>query len=211
MGTIGGAGLCFTFGSYLDAKTANLAEQGSIGATPGTSQHRLFPGLTGGLYGQLAALSWLDIRMELRTSYLGASRLALMADGTPFDAYGVGFYALLLPILVRVSVPLGPGSLTATIGPSYGVVMGGVRVQDTYATTSTWAQVPLTLSQASMLWLSGGLGYQLRLGSGRLSAELRADWTILPARLDSGLGTGDLSPLNTVILLSWGFPLGRQT
>jgi hypothetical protein len=211
LGAIAGAGLCFTFGSYLDAKAANLAEQGTIGSTPGSSQYRLFPGTSGGVYGQVSILSWLDVRMELRVSYLGASRVALMGDGTPFDAYGAGLYALLLPVLGRVSLPLGPGSITMDAGPYYGMVVGGVRIQDTYATTSTYAQIPLTLAQASMLGLSGGIGYQLRLGSGRLSTELRADWTILPVKLDGGTGSGDLAPLNTVLLVAWGFPLGGQT
>ncbi len=207
LGAIAGGGLCFTFGSYLDTKAANLAQQGTIGSTPGTSVYRLFPGLSAGAYGQMSVLSWLDIRLEVRGSYLGASRLALMADGTPFDAYGAGFYALVLPLLARASLRVGPGSLFADLGPYYGLVVGGVRVQDSYTTISTSAQLPLTFAQASMFGLSGGAGYQFPLGAGRISAELRADWTIVPARLDTGLGSGDLAPLNAVIVIAYGFPV----
>ncbi len=211
LGTIAGGGLCFTFGSYLDAKAANLAEQGTVGATAGSSVYRLFPGMSAGAYGDIALLSWLDLRLELRASYLGASRLALTGDGTPFDAYGAGLYALMLPVLMRGSFTLGPGSVSVGLGPFYGLVVGGVRIQDTYAVTSTSAQIPLTFAQASMFGLSGGVGYQFPLGPGTMSVELRADWTLFPVRLDTGLGSGDLSPLNALIVLGYGLKLGRNS
>jgi hypothetical protein len=208
VGAIAGGGLCFTFGSYLDAKAAYLAEQGASGPTPGTIRYNLFPGLSAGAYGEMALLRWLDLRLELRASYLGASRLALTAGGLPLDAYGAGLYALMLPVLVRASFPLGPGSITADLGPFYGLVVGDVHVQDVYATTSTSAVIPLSFAQSSMFGVSGGVGYKLGLGPGTASVELRADWTIFPVKLDGGLGSGDLSPLNALIVFGYGFKLG---
>ncbi len=210
LGAVAGGGLCFTFGSYLDAKAASLAEQGTVGGVPGTSVYRLFPGMIAGGYGQIALLRWLDLRLELRASYLGASRLALDGAGQPFDAYGAGLYALMLPVLGQASFALGPGRATVTLGPYYGLVVGGVRIQDTYATTGTSAQLPLTFAQASMLGISGGIGYRFSLGPGIASAGLRADWTLLPAKLDTGLGSGDLAPLNIVIILGYGFTVGSS-
>ena len=208
LGAIAGGGPCFMFGSYLDAKTANLALQGASGSTLGTSQSLFFPGLSAGLYGETPLLPWLDIRVEVRGSYLGASRLALTASGAPLDAYGVGFYALEVPLLARAGLPLGPGRVTFSLGAFYGLVLAGVRVQDVYSSTSAIAHVPLSFLQASMAGLSGGAGYAFRLGPGTLSAELRADWTLLSARLDAGTGSGDLSPLNAVIFVSYGLVIG---
>ncbi len=210
LGAMVGAGPCFTFGSYLDAKAATLADLGTVSGVPGTSVYRLFPGMVAGGYGQIGLLRWLDLRVELRLSYLGASRLALNGAGQAFDAYGAGLYALMLPILGQVSFALGPGRATLTLGPYYGLVLGGVRIQDTYAATTTDAQVSLTFGQASMLGISGGAGYRFRLGGGIASAELRADWTLLPVRLDTGLGLGDLAPLNIALVLGYGFTLGSS-
>jgi hypothetical protein len=208
LGVIAGGGSCFMLGSYLDAKAANLALQGANGSTLGSSQSFFFPAISAGFYGEMPLLSWLDLRVEVRGSYLGASRLAVSASGAPLDAYGVGFYALEVPVLARASLALGPGWATASLGLFYGVVLLGVHVQDSYPGTSTSAQIPLPFLQASMGGLSVGAGYTLRMGPGLVSAEMRAEEAIIPVRLDSGTGLGGLSPLNAAILLSYGFGLG---
>jgi hypothetical protein len=208
LGLIAGGGSCFMVGSYLEAKAANLALQGASGSTLGTSQSFFFPAISAGFYGDVPLLSWLDLRVEVRGSYLGASRLAVTASGAPQDPYGVGFYALEVPVLARAFLPLGRGWATASIGPFYGVVLAGVHVQDSYPGTSTTVQVPLTLAQASMAGFSTGAGYTFRLGPGMMSAEARAYWASFPVRLDSGTGLGGLSPLNAVLFLSYGFLLG---
>jgi hypothetical protein len=207
LGVVAVGGSCFMLGSYLDAKAANLALQGANGSTFGTSRVLFFPGISAGFYAETPLLSWLSLRGEVRGAYLGASRLALTASGAPLDAFGVGFYALEIPVLARASLPLGPGSVTFSLGPFYGVVLGQVHVQDIYPVTSTSASVPLTFLEASMGGLSGGAGYTFRLGPGTMSAELRADWTVLPARLDAGTGSGDLAPLNAAVFLSYGLML----
>jgi hypothetical protein len=208
VGGLGGGGLCFTFGSWLDARAAQLADQTASGVTLGTSQARLFPGLSAGAYGQLGLLSWLDLRLELRVSYLGASRLALTAAAVPFDAYGIGFYALMLPVLARGSWQAGPGRIIADAGPFYGIVVGGVMAADTYTNVTTSALITMSASQASMIGLTGGVGYEIGLGPGILSVEARADGVLLPATLDAGLVAGGVAPLDVIIVVGYGFRFG---
>jgi hypothetical protein len=208
LGGVAGGGLCFTQGSYLDGRAAQLAAQGASGATPGTSQSVLFPGGSTGAYGQIGLLSWLDLRMEIRVSYLGASRVALTAGGLPFDAYGVGFYALMLPVLARASFSVGPGQVTLDAGPFLGFVVGDVKTADTYSNAQTSA---LLAMNASLVGISGGVGYQLGLGPGILSVGIRADADLLPATLDAGLASGDLVPLNVILVVGYGFRLGGES
>jgi hypothetical protein len=208
VGGIGGGGLCFTFGSWLDARAAQLADQTASGATLGTSEARLFPGLSAGAYGQVGLLTWLELRLELRVSYLGASRLALTAASLPFDAYGIGFYALMLPVLARGSWQAGPGRIIVDAGPFYGLVVGGVMAADTYTGVQTSAHIAMSAAQGSMVGITGGVGYEIGLGPGILSVEARADGTLYPAKLATSLASGDLAPLNVLLVVGYGFRFG---
>ena len=208
VGALGGGGLCFTFGTWLDARANALADQTAVGATQGTSQANLFPGFSTGAYGQVGLLDWLDVRMEARVSYLGASRLALTPAALPFDAYGIGFYALVVPVLARACWGLGPGRIIADAGPFYGIIVGGVMASDAYTGVTTSALVSVDASHGSMVGLTGGVGYELGLGPGVLSVEARADGVLVPASLVTALAAGGIAPLNAVVIVGYGFRFG---
>lgn len=136
-GVIGGGGLSFLFGTYLDAKAEMLAETGST--TPGSlgrSLATLFPDWGAGAYGEAAVLEWLSVRLEPRLAFMGASRLALTDTELPFCRYSLSFATLIVPLLARARLNFGPGFLTVSAGPFYGAIVGEITTVDRYFSTT---------------------------------------------------------------------------
>jgi hypothetical protein len=206
LGTIGGGGLCLTFGSYLDSKEAMLAEVGS--STPGklgSSKRELFPSWSVGGYVEAGILEWFSIRAEPRVSFIGASRLALTDGGDPFDHYGIYSYGISLPILARFRTALGPGFMCFSTGPFLALTAGGLTIVDSYASSTT----TVSIASAFFFGLAGGVGYALALGPGICAFEARADWALTSAAATDRLG-GEIFPLGLNIMLSYGFPIGGR-
>lgn len=209
VGVIGGGDYSFVFGSSLATKAATLAETGST--TPGSlgrSLTMLFPGGSLGIYGEAGFTSWLSLRLEPRFSFMGASRLALTDAGAPFCRYGVSFTGLIVPLLVRGKLRLGPGSLSATAGPFYGVIVGDITVVDTYASATTTATLVPDIAQVQFLGVSAGAGYSLPVGPGVAALELRADCAITPAAGQDGDMGAEMFPLGVGLAASFGIRLG---
>jgi hypothetical protein len=204
IGVTGGGGLALAYGSLLDAKAATLAELGAASPTAlGSSQARLFPGWTAGVYAQTDLLSWLAFRLEISYESAGALRTAFTSGGSPFDQYGVSFASVNVPILAVARFALGPGRLWTSLGPFFGVVAGSVVVVDRYASSATAAVITPDFSHMWLLGLAGGIGYSLRVGPGVAGIELRSDWSILPV---SAAGEG-VNPIGLDLVASYGFPL----
>jgi len=209
VGVIGGGGLSFVFGSYLESKAAMLAETGST--TPGSlgrSLTTLYPGGSAGIYGEADFTSWLGLRLEPRFSFMGASRLALTDAGNAFCRYGVSFSSLIVPLLIRGKLRLGPGSITATAGPFYGVIVGNITVVDRYVSTTTTATLVPGIAQVQFLGVSAGAGYSLPVGPGVAALELRADCAITPATGQDGDVGAEMFPLGVGLAASYGIRLG---
>ncbi|MBE3064427.1 MAG: hypothetical protein IMZ69_05355, partial [Spirochaetes bacterium] len=182
VGVVVGGDFSFVFGSYLASKAAMLAETGST--TPGSLGRSLtmpYPGGSAGIYGEAGLTSWLGLRLEPRLSFMCASRLALTDAGNAFCRYGVSFSSLVVPLLVRGKFRLGPGSLTATAGPFYGVIVGNITVVDRYVSATTTGTLTPATGQVEFLGVSAGAGYSLPVGPGVAALELRANCAITPA------------------------------
>ncbi|MGA2977571.1 MAG: hypothetical protein ABSF77_19885 [Spirochaetia bacterium] len=210
VGVIDSGGLAFAYGPYLDAKAGSLAEWGASSfSTPGTSQDALFPEWSlGGAYAEIDFLEWIGVRLEPRIAFLGAARQALTDAGVVFDQYGICFTSVLIPVLARGRLPLGPGFVTATAGPFLGIIAGAVYVVDRYAASSTTAALASVSSDSTFFGLSGGMGYALPLGPGVAGLELRADWVFTPiaaARLGN-----EMRALGTGLAVSYGVRLGGK-
>jgi hypothetical protein len=205
-GGVAGGGLDFAFGTYFDAKAAQLAALGSSGpGSLGTSRFELLPGATLGGYAELELLDWLAVRVEPRVSFLGAAFMAYTDAGAPFDRYGSYFFAALLPLYLRGGFEMGPGALQVAAGGFCGLGIGGVAFFDRYvsSTTNTW--MSLRLDGLLFFGVSGGIGYSLPLGPGTASIELRADWALTPVTLDDGTG---IDPLGMALVFSYGIGIG---
>ncbi len=208
-GVIGCGGLSFLFGSYLDAKAAMLAETGST--TPGAlgrSLATLFPDLGVGVYGEVGILSWLGVRLEPRLAFMGASRLALTDMELPFCRYSISFATLIVPLLARGRLKLGPGSLTVSAGPFYGAIVGEITTFDRYVSTTMKGALTTDFCQVQFLGVSGGAGYSVPLGIGVAALELRADCAITPAAGQDGVLGGEMFPLGIVLAASYGVRFG---
>ena len=206
VGAIGAGGLSFAKGSYLDEKAAVLAEWGlsSIGLA-GSSRDAIFPGWSFGAYAEIDFLEWIGVRLEPRIVLFGAAREALTDAGIVFDQYGVYFSSMLIPVLARGRLPVGPGFFTATAGPFLGMVAGPVFVVDRYASSTTTAALTLASSDSTFFGLSGGLGYALPLGPGVASIELRAEGVFTPIATTQ-MGNG-ITALGTTLAASYGIRL----
>jgi hypothetical protein len=208
-GVIGGGGLSFLFGSYLDAKAAMLAETGST--TPGSlgrSLATLFPDWGVGAYGEVGILSWLGVRLEPRLAFMGASRLALTDTELPFCRYSLSFATLLVPLLARAKLSLGPGFLTVSAGPLYGAIVGEITTVDRYVSTAMKGSLTTDFGQVQFFGVSGGAGYSLPLGMGVAALELRADCAITPATGQDGVLGGEMFPLGVALAASYGVRFG---
>lgn len=209
LGVTGGGGLALAYGSFLDSKTAALAELGAASLTTlGSSQARLSPGWTAGFYATVDLLSWLALRLDVYFESAGAERIALTSGGAPFDQYEMYFASVNMPLNVRAKLPLGPGQLSAALGPFLGIVTGSITIVDRYASSTTTAVTPPD-GHLLFFGLSGGIGYSLPLGPGRAGIELRSDWSILPVTAASGQTGGDINPIGVDLVLSYGFRIGN--
>lgn len=208
-GLIGGGGLSFPFGTYLDAKTQMLAETGST--TPGSlgsSRMTLFPDWGVGAYGEVGILSWLGVRLEPRLAFMGASRLALTDTGLPFCRYSLSFATIIVPLLARARLSLGPGFLTVTLGPFYGAIVGEITTVDRYVSATMKSVLPTDFGQVQFVGVSGGAGYSLPLGMGVVGLELRVDCAITPATGQDGVLGGEMFPLGIALAASYGVRFG---
>jgi hypothetical protein len=210
VGAIGAVGPAFAGGSYLDQKALLLSEWGATSfSSPGSTQVDLFPELSGGLYAEVDLLDWIGVRIEPRYAFFGASRRALTDAGVEFDHYGLYFSSVLVPILARGRLAIGPGHLMASAGPFLGLVVGPVSVADNYGTSSTMAAITVAFSDSAFWGISGGLGYSLPLGPGVSSVELRADWALSPiARAALG---NEVTMVGITLAVSYGMRLGGVT
>jgi hypothetical protein len=208
-GVIRGGGLSFLFGSYLEAKAAMLAETGSTSpGSLGRSLATLFPDWGVGAYGEARLLSWLSLRLEPRLSFMGASRLALTDTELPFCRYSVSFSTLVVPLLARAKLNLGPGFLTVSAGPFYGAIVGEITTVDRYVSTTMKGALTTDFGQVQFLGVSGGAGYSLPLGIGVAALELRADCAITPATGQEGVLGGEMFPLGIALVASYGVRFG---
>jgi hypothetical protein len=209
-GVIGGGGVALAYGSFLDSKAAALAELGAASPTAaGSSQVQLCPGGSIGAYAQVDLLSWLSLRLEVSLERAGAERLALTSGDTPFDLYGLYFASVNMPVLAVARFSLGPGELSAALGPFLGIVAGAITIVDRYASAVTTAVISPDASHVLLFGLSGGIGYSLRLGPGRAGIALRSDWSVLPVTIiTTGLSGGNMNPLGVEIVASYGFQIG---
>jgi hypothetical protein len=209
LGVTGGGGLALMYGSYLDSRAADLAEIGAASpGSPGSSQARLFPGWTLGVYAQTDVLSWLSLRLETYFESAGAERIAVTSGGAPFDQYGVSFASVNIPFRALAHTPLGPGQLFGGLGPFLGIVAGSITVVDRYSTSTTTAVISPDISHVFFFGLSGGIGYSMLLGPGRAGIELRSDWSILPVTAGSGSPGGNLNPVGLQLVASYGIQIG---
>jgi hypothetical protein len=208
-GVIGGGGLSILFGSYLEAKTAMLAETGSTApGSLGRSLATFFPDLSVGVYGEAVVLEWLSVRLEPRLAFMGASRLALTDAELPFCRYSLSFAALIVPLLARGRLNLGPGFFTASLGPFYGAIVGEITTVDRYASTTLKGVLTTDFGQVQFLGVSGGAGYSLPLGIGVAALELRADCAFTPATGQHGVLGGEIFPLGFAVAASYGVRFG---
>jgi len=201
-------GLCFTAGSYLDARAADLALQGATGATMGSSRTLLFPGISAGAFTEVGILPWLDLRAEIRASYLGASRLASTGAGAPLDAYSIGYYTIMVPILARAVFPAGPGRVAIGAGPLYALVVGGIQVSDAYPGITSTTNVPTSFTDGSMFGITADVGYDVTLGPGILGVAVHVDALLSPGTLTTSLASGSIMPLATTISVTYGLVFG---
>jgi hypothetical protein len=208
-GVIGGGGLSFLFGTYLDAKAAMLAETGStVPGSLGRSIAKLFPAWSVGVYGEASLLSWLGLRLEPRFAFMGVSRLALTDTELPFCRYGLSFTTLIIPLLARGKLKLGPGTLTVSAGPFYGAILGEITTVDRYVSTTLTGALTTDFGQVQFLGVSGGAGYSFPLWIGVAALELRADCAITPATSQDGILGGEMFPFGVALAASYGFGFG---
>jgi hypothetical protein len=197
------------YGSFLDAKTADLADLGAASPSdPGSSQAPLFPGWIAGIYAQTDLLKWLALRLEVSYESAGAQRIALTSGGAPFDKYGVSFGSVNIPVLARARFPLGPGEFSGCLGPFLGILVGSITVVDRYASSETRAVITPDISHRFFFGFAGGIGYSLRLGPGTAGIELRSDLSILPVTVAAGQPGGDINPIGVHIVASYGIQVG---
>jgi hypothetical protein len=209
VGAMGSGGLTFSSGSWFDAKAAALAELGGSSlTTDGSSTVKLFPEYSGGAFAEVEFIPWLAARVEARYAFLGAARVALTEAGAAFDTYGLYFSSLLVPVTARGKLPVGPGKLTATAGPFIGIVLGDIVVVDTYADSSTSAGFPAASGDAFFAGLTGGIGYEMPLGPGIASIELRADWAFTSIGADRL--AADVTAVGATLMAGYGIRIGGK-
>jgi hypothetical protein len=203
VGAIGGGGLSFGYGDFITTWGDAVAGYNLTDSTAtGSSTVQLFPEWSAGVYGQVGILQGFSVRLEPRWAYLGFARLARNDAGTTFEQYGAELSCLLIPILARGSLPVGPGDITASVGPFVGFALGGVNAVEMY---SNGASTTGTLGGQAFLGISGGAGYTLPLGPGFLSLEARADWAFTSI-LDPDT-CGNLDAAGVTLMVGYGIKL----
>jgi hypothetical protein len=209
IGAMAGLGQSLAYGSYLDARAAALAEYGagSLGS-PGRVMPEPFPGWGAGLYAEMYFAPWIGLRLEPRYAALSVAYLASTSAGTPYDRYGVYISAILVPLLVRGRMDLGPGRISASAGPFVGFPLGGITIVDRYASSSTTAAFPYSAVMPVFLGLSAGVGYEMRLGPGVVGLDLRADAAVTGVTSSWGPVGGGIMPVPVFLAMSYGFLLG---
>jgi len=208
LGVTGGGGMALMYGSMLDEKAETVSLLGSSGpGAMGYSQFVFFPGWTAGVYAETPLLGWLALRVEAWYESSGAARTGFTSGGSAFDVYGVYFSSVEIPIGVRAHFPMGPGEISAILGPYLGIIAGDVTLVDRSATTSTTAVITPDLAHRFFFGLAGGAAWSFRIGPGRATLELRADWAILSANA-SGDSGGNLNPIGLSLVAGYGVQLG---
>jgi len=203
VGVIGGGGMSLAYGDFITTWADTVAGYELTDSTAtGSSTTQVFPEWSAGIYGQMDFFDWLGGRLEPRWAYLGFARLAQNDAGTAFEQYGAGLSCLLIPILARGSLSVGPGAFSASLGPFLGFTLGGVSVVERY---SDGASTATTLPGQAFFGISGGVGYALPIGPGFLSLEARADWAFTSI-LDPDT-YGSLDAVGVTLMAGYGITL----
>jgi hypothetical protein len=220
LGATTSLGQGFAYGSYLDGKTASIAEYGaSAFGTPGTIRPDLFAAWSLGAFAEIELLDWLGLRVEPHFAFLGAAYVTstaaitapAAAPGVPFDLYGTYFGSILLPILAHARFQLGPGRFTATAGPILGFTVGGISMVDRYAASTTTAAFPYAAMQPVQFSICAGAGYEMALGPGVAALEVRTDIMLTSATSATGPVGGEIMTVPVYLAASYGFRLGGAT
>jgi hypothetical protein len=220
LGATTSLGQGFAYGSFLDGKTASVAEYGATTlGTPGTVRPDFFAAWSLGAFAEIELLDWLGLRVEPRFAFLGASYVASTAApaaatpaaGVPFDLYGTYFGSILLPVLAHVRFSLGPGRITATAGPILGFTVGGISMVDRYAASTTTATFPYAAMQPVQFSICAGAGYEMALGPGVAALEVRTDIMLTSATSATGPVGGEIMTVPVYLAASYGFRLGGAT
>jgi hypothetical protein len=214
LGATTSIGQGFAYGSYLDGKTASVAEYGASAlGTPGTVRPDFFGAWSLGAFAEIELLDWLGIRVEPRFAFLGAAFVASIAAaapaaGMPFDLYGTYFGSIVLPVLAHARFSLGPGRITATAGPILGFAASGISIVDRYAASTTTATFPYAAMQPVQFSICAGAGYEMALGPGIAALELRTDVMLTSATAATGPIGGEIMTVPVYLSVSYGFRLG---
>lgn len=210
VGVTGGGGMALMYGSLMDDKTQTVALLGSASAgSLGYSQFLFFPAWTVGLYGEMPIIDWLSLRLDAWYETAGAARTGYMSTGSPFDVYGAYFASVDIPLRARVHFPLGPGTISGTLGPYLGIIAGDVSLVDRFSSATSSVAVTPDLAHRFFFGIVGGPAYSMRLGPGIATVEIRADWAILSANA-SGQQGGDLNPIDLTLVAGYGIQLGDR-
>jgi hypothetical protein len=124
-----------------------------------------------GIFGALAFSDLLALQSELILAGTGGKATD---DSAPADFWREAYTYLSLPVLVRFSLPVGPGRVRLLAGPAVGVLLGSDYVQEIAGVESSYSDPPpnpvalSAVAAGGYSWaaLGGELGFQARLTLG---------------------------------------------
>jgi hypothetical protein len=127
-------------------------------------------GFSGGLSLILGLTETFSIQQEILYTMFGGS-YSYTASGNGMEGTQIA-HVLEIPVFLRAQMPVKPGALYAFAGPDVIFFLSDIKIrQDTEQTTSK-PDYPV------LLGLSVGLGYELPVGSGIMSFDLRGTTTV---------------------------------
>ncbi len=167
IGLKAGADLGFIGGRDFQIDLNDLDDSGE-----GQSEARI--GFSGGIYFIIGLSEILSLQQEVLYSMFGTS-FSYTSSGEDVTGWQVA-HVLEMPLTLRAQMPLGPGMLFAFAGPGAVLFLGDIIERTESDGDSDVSK--LSPDHPAALGLSVGLGYELPVGNGLLSFDLRGTATL---------------------------------
>lgn len=149
----------------------------------------------------------LGLVAELGFGRWGACYTARSDQGAVIARYGLMLYSIDIPLLLRAEIKAGPGRAFLAAGGFLSFVPWAKSLDQS---SSGIGKSDLNLSCGLMPGASGGLGYELPLGRGILSMELRGDYGFETLSAATVAEDQTISAWRISILAGYGFPLSPK-
>jgi hypothetical protein len=215
IGLFGGGLVTHEGGTLLSSETAVLSRLGasnfSSSGSGSSCDEGLFPSWGAGVFGSygMGAIGDCKLRavVELGFGRWGSCYTIRSDQNALIARYGVMLYSIDLPLVVRAELKIGGGTSFVDAG---GFLSFVPWAKDTESGSAGGATSDLPLSVPLMPGACCGVGYELPLGRGKLSFELRGDYGFETLTASMASGDRTISAYRISLWAAYGIPLAGK-